>query len=221
MAYRFDATQNIRLTGGTIATHPTEYSFSAWVKTVDTTNRSIFVRSNGDPPSAWSHQLIVSSTAIHYCFDGGSKQTSGGTVPLGVWTHLCGTALNNDFLRLYVNGILVGTPTAVGTLWAGGNDFWVARGSGFPASAFSGDMAEACIWYKQLTAQEVLRVATSRTRYLPLQVHPKSVVLYLPMNDRYEKGAPAIRWKDLNPTTTTTQTLTSAPIGVGDSFATP
>jgi hypothetical protein len=221
MGYRFAATQNIRLTGGTVASHPTEYTYGAWVKTVDTTNRSLFVRSNGDPISAWSHQLIVSNTVIHYTFDGGTKQTTGGTVPLGVWTHVCGTAKNSDFLRIYVNGILVGTPTAINTLWTGGDDFWVARGSGYPASAFSGDMAEACIWYKQLTAEEALKLATSRTRYTPLQVQPQSLVFYAPMNDRYESGAPIQRWKDLNPTTTTTQTVTLAPVGVGDIIATP
>ena len=222
MTFAFSSTQWNRFTVGGVAAHPTEYTLAAWVKPMSNNAlRSICVRSNGSPATAWSHQIRTTTTVFgHYTFDGAVRFVDGTTVySLNKWYHVAATAKNSGPMRLYVNGIEEGTPISIGTLWTGGNDFWVSAATGGSHLAYIGEIAEFCIWYKELTAQEISTIA-SKVRFAPLQVQKQHIRLYLPMNDRPNQTPISVNYKDLS-SYNNTQTRTNNPVCLADEISYP
>ncbi|MFE1437343.1 LamG-like jellyroll fold domain-containing protein [Streptomyces sp. NPDC058739] len=82
--------------------------------------------------------------------------TAGG-VTVGRWTHLVGTySTGSDEMKLYVDGVLVGT-TAYSTPWDARRGLQLGAGSysGAPGSFFPGDIDEVQIFDKPLSQSEV------------------------------------------------------------------
>jgi hypothetical protein len=202
-----------RFTGGTSTPHPTQYTIAGWIRKVDTTPRNIACRSNGSPTSAWSHFLSTSTVLIGTTFDGVTKSTTG-TTPLlpGVWYHVAVTARNSGTMQVYVNGVAEGMPVAIGTLWTGGNDWWVAAATGGGYSSFAGAMADLAIWSKELTAVEIAQLAAASLGE-PLNVQPASLILHLPMQDEPYGANVTSNWDES--VTGLTQTRSGTPYMVG------
>jgi hypothetical protein len=82
---------------------------------------------------------------------------SAGGVTVGKWTHLVGTYSSGaDEMKLYVDGVLVGT-TAYSTPWDARRGLQIGAGSysGAPGSFFPGDIDEVQIFDKPLSQAEV------------------------------------------------------------------
>ncbi|AZQ32160.1 LamG domain-containing protein [Streptomyces cyaneochromogenes] len=82
---------------------------------------------------------------------------AAGGVTVGKWTHLVGTYSSGaDEMKLYVDGVLVGT-TAYSTPWDArrGLQFGAGSYSGQPGSFFPGDIDEVQIFDKPLSQAEV------------------------------------------------------------------
>jgi len=131
----------------TDATTPTAYTYSAWVKPDDSaTLRGIFVRApSGGPSVGWSHAINQNAAAKfeHYTYDGGTKTVTGTTsVSAGTWYYVAITATNSGSGYLYVNGASEGTPVAVGTLWTGGDRYYVGADSGGTTAGYDGMIDE-------------------------------------------------------------------------------
>lgn len=224
MAYLFDATKNVVLTGAAMAATPTEYTLAAWIKPDTAANRSIIVRSDSSGPGiAWSHSLRYYSASVFssYAFTGSVVDCLGSTPTSSVsgkWTHVAASALNSGQLRIYVNGIREGA-VAIGTLWTGGDRWNICSGSGGGFSAYAGDIAEVAIWYKQLTDAEILRLAT-RIRFLPLQIQPASLRAYFPMHEVAQGVTSTADWKNLS-SFSITQTKTGNQTGAADTLTFP
>ena len=85
---------------------------------------------------------------------GGVRNAFGvASVPVGEWTHLA-TTFDGSVVRLYVNGVLVGSAPAVGALAAsagalriGGNAVW--------AEWFAGVIDEVRVYERPLSAAEI------------------------------------------------------------------
>ena len=123
---------------------PTTYTISAWVKPTDITSTNIVVRSTSDPTVSWSGQLRITSdskfehhirTTIH------EIATGTTTVIAENWYYVAGTHLNNDLIRIFVNGIQEDTE-AVGIISTAENRYLVGRSTGDGMGYFSGIIDE-------------------------------------------------------------------------------
>lgn len=218
MSYSLNGSCHNQLTGSAMANHPSEYTISAWIKPADTSARSVMLRSDGNPGSSWSHQLRHNTVFQCYAFDGGTPTVTGTTsIVTGTWYHVAATAKNMGQLRLYVNGRSEGTPAGVNFLWGGGNDWWIGASAGF--SDLNGELAELCLWYKELTAAEVAQLAVPLRR-IPLQIQPSSLLLYMPMDDAPLNASLVGAWRNMG-TASPTQSVTGNPVGKADSLAFP
>ncbi len=186
MAYYFDGNASNRFEYGLVAATPTEYSVSVWVKWLDGTTGNIILRSSpSGPTSAWSHDLGHNNGGLrNYIYDGSTKSTYGSTTLIkGQWFHVVATAKNGGYNRLYVNGLASGTPVAVGTIWKAGTNWHISVVTGHNYQKFNGELSDLCLWYKELTPQEIWKLYKG-TRITVLSMWPQHRVLYLPMNDR-------------------------------------
>ena len=217
LAYYFDSTDINYFSGGTIsAVQPVEYTVAAWVRP-DTVavNQGISVRSDASGPTvSISHTLhqIGSTRFEAHMYDGSANYVQGTTAPqAGVWFHVCMTAKNSDFLRLYVNGASEGVPNAITTMWAGGTRQYVASNEGAGAtSKFKGWMTEFAIWTKQLTAPQVAALAV-KTQGLPATIEAASLMMYCPMHDTADGVSKTTDWNER--VGGITQTRTNAVVG--------
>ncbi|MEW6061492.1 MAG: LamG-like jellyroll fold domain-containing protein, partial [Bacteroidota bacterium] len=140
-----------------VTTSPTAYTVEMWVKPSVTTNANIFVRTDATGPnSAYSHQLrIENGKFAHYLYDGASYTLSSATtISANTWYHVAIVATNNGSMKLYLNGTDEVTGVTIGTLWTGGDRYYVGSvGAGM--SAFQGLIDEIRIWNFARTIEEV------------------------------------------------------------------
>lgn len=218
--YYFDTNTHNRFSGGIFSTHPTEYTMAAWVYAGDNGFRGIFTRSNNSPSTAWSHCMWVNNyTFNHYTYDGSARQVAASSpVAAGSTNHVVCTALNGTGVFLYLNGKSTGNPTGLGTLWTGGNDWWIGADNGSTTGNFYGYLYEVAIWYKYFTPAEV-RELYRQVRRGPLQFYRNSLALYLPMETNKSFSAVSGNWYDgVNGGFTQTTTGTAYHWGDGISY---
>src|SRR3989344_3218780 len=123
---------------------------------VNKDNKNIIVRGDsGGPIAAYSTMLrTITNIFAHWTRDSGFKQVVGTTLfNPGVWYHVVGTAKNNNFMRLYVDGTEEGTPVAIGTLWNG--DRYYMGSNAFFANYFNGDVDSIALYAREFSADEV------------------------------------------------------------------
>lgn len=141
---------------------PTEYSISVFLKPDDVTSANIILRTDSDksPSTSHSHELLISDVGrfCHYLYDGSTKLLTGSTTAVsGNKYRIVGTAKNNDYMKLYINGIEDGTPIGINTLWTGGDRWNLGINSGQPTLSgfFDGLIYEICIYNTVLTASQI------------------------------------------------------------------
>jgi len=220
--YDFSGAVYNRFSGGGMTAQPTEYTIAGWFKPKSVAGYAgIAVRSNGNPAGAWTHTIYqnLGSQWIAYAYDGATRYVYSTTAPkANTWAHVVATAKNGGFERLYVNGVEEGTPSPVGTLWTGGNDWWVAVDDGSTGTNYVGYMCDFAIWNKQLSASEIASLTTG-VRGLPLTVQPANLLMFCPMDDAPIGGALVGDWEEN--VGGLTQTRTGAPVGRLDTPAIP
>lgn len=155
--FNFDGTNDF--VDAPVATDPTAYTISAWVKPTDVTSTNIFVRTTaGQQATLFSHQLRITSGSKFqaYTYDGVSQSVLGTSdVVANTWHHVVTTAENGGSLRLYVNGVEEGTPDTIGTLWTSGDRYYIGSNSGDGMGYFSGIIDDVRLYHRALTATEV------------------------------------------------------------------
>jgi hypothetical protein len=67
------------------------------------------------PSAGWSINLVDSTGVIRWDTFSETVNSSAGAVAAGVWQHFAVTRDATNYLRIFVNGVLVSTPTAVTT----------------------------------------------------------------------------------------------------------
>jgi len=102
------------------AINPTAYTVEMWVKPSSGTNQSIFHRtSNAQPQVMRSQQLYINGNGkfCHYTWDGAQKIVTGTTTAgADTWYHVAIVAINDGYMRLYINGLEEGTAVTIGTM---------------------------------------------------------------------------------------------------------
>ncbi len=187
-----------------------QLSGSCWVyhDTIDGTD-DIMNKNNGTS-DGWL--FFRNNTGDKYSVtirDGGDTDSVGAssadnTSPLATWTHVAFTYIegNATGLNLYVNGVLsgaAGDTSSIGTI----NAFTAIlniSGSGTGNSPFNGQITECALWNVVLTADEMLKLASSRVKRLPLQIQPSSLIGYWPLDEQMDgTSADGDTFYDLGP----------------------
>lgn len=154
----FTSSSQVFIPDGAASESPTAYTLEAWVKPNAIGSQNILVRTNGNPVSAFSHQIRMTAGGNFetYTYDGGGRTVTGTTTAVANnWYHVVATASNSGFLSLFVNGVAEGTPDAVGTLWAGGDEYRVGSIAGV-GTWFNGTIDELAIYDRVLSDTEIL-----------------------------------------------------------------
>jgi len=147
-----------------LATSPTTYTITAWVKPSRTDAASIIARtSSSGTTTHWSHQSRINSSGVfeHYTYDGSARAVAGTTaIEADTWYFVAVTATNNGDARLYVNGQEEGTATTVGTLWTAGDRYHVGSNSGNAMGWLEGMVDDIRIYDHILSELELLSAMT-------------------------------------------------------------
>jgi hypothetical protein len=140
---------SLRLTNG--------MTLEAWVKPSDPEHwRTVLLKETGDGMSYGMYGFANSGKppAVYGSVSGADRSAGGAqALPTGVWSHLAGTFDGSTF-RLYVNGDVVGTEEAGGSLAAsssplriGGNSVW--------GEYFAGLIDEVRVYNRALSPTEI------------------------------------------------------------------
>jgi len=166
----------------------TKITLAAWVKPLYHRNSAVITKRNtNDDYSPIQYEMgIWGDGTVHFVFyNGGYRQKwSAGTVSRGEWLFVAVTFSNPD-VRIYIDGVLDTSATIGYDLVS--DPYPVAVGDGIgPAAgiyAFDGIIEDATVWEEVLSSNEIRRLYEARLKYMPLQVRPEVLRLYLPCDD--------------------------------------
>lgn len=213
LVYNFSGSSYNRFTGDGTTGSYTEFSIGCWFRpSTIALGETLIVRSNGNPISAWSHAIRQQTNTLEgYVYDGGINSIiTDAFISIGTWYHIVLTCKNNELMRLYINGILQ-VSASIGTSWTGGNDWWIARGSGGgPSNNATGELADVSIWNEQLSLFDIVNIY-SGSRGASYITHPQNLLLYCPMNDTDDMTSVSSDWIQTQPHIT--QSRTGTPTG--------
>ena len=142
---------------------PTAYTEIVWVKPSAISSRNIFVRTSSSGPTVnWSHQIWINSTGqfVASLYDGSGKNITGTTIITpNTWYVVAVTASNNGQMILYVNGVQEGAPVNIGTMWTGGDRYYVGSNSGGGVGYFQGTIDEVKLYNRVLSSTEIAGIS--------------------------------------------------------------
>lgn len=115
-------------------------------------------------------------------------RTTADTVQTNSWMHIaCSyTFSNSASLLFYIDGVPIAGSWTAGT----GNQNALTNATSFHTGAyektassfFVGYMSDLAIWTNTLSAGEILKLYKSKVKYMPLQIKPEHLFMYLPMD---------------------------------------
>lgn len=121
--------------------------------------------------------------------DGGGATvvgSSGSVLVEGQW-QLIAVSRSGNTGFVYVDNVEVasGSLAAINNMATFTNDFLVGalNNVGAPLDYYLGDLDELAIWTQALSANERANLASSRIKYMPLQIQPANLKAYWPMDD--------------------------------------
>jgi len=116
-------------------------------------------------PSAWEYALNISTTgsvqfSVWNLSGAGYAEPSGGVMTLNEWHHLAGTMKKGQFVRVYLDAVLVAESTSFAGNTADGSSplFIGRRGDG---QFFNGTVDEVTIYSRALSGEEIQALFTA------------------------------------------------------------
>jgi hypothetical protein len=141
------------------------YTFSAWFKNDDySETKYVLVRGRDGFGNGWSLAIVVGSnskaaSAVVPTIPNTAQINASGTIdiPLNIWCYLTGVWIPDNSINIYVNGVLDGTTSAVGTTNLRSSTNGFVLGSITSTNFTSGNVAITQIYNRALSAQEILQ----------------------------------------------------------------
>jgi len=104
----------------------------------------------------------------------------------GTWHHLaCTCSTSDNVWRLYFDGVLKATSAAQSSC-ALGNTYSYIIGAmtniGTTDRFWNGIISDVAMWNVKLTDNEILQIASSRLKRIPLQFYPSNLLFYHPLD---------------------------------------
>lgn len=140
---------------------PTTYTISMWIRPSSTTSQNLFVRTDGSGPLVtFSHQLKINAGVLqHYLYDGNVRTVSSTySLTANTWYHVTAVATNSGLMNLYVNGLAQSTGVAVGTMWTGGDRYYIGSNASGMAWYY-GYMDDVRLYSRALSQTEITSLA--------------------------------------------------------------
>ncbi|MFC1543787.1 LamG domain-containing protein [Gemmatimonadota bacterium] len=162
MAYEFDGINDyivvqdhplLDITGGV--------TVSLWLKpTAQTADRKTVLEKSG--PIGWARYGLWCGTTETATFGvqtaSNPRVYCGFPLPVGEWTHLAGT-YDQQYLRFYVNGRLVGQIWHTGPISVSEEGLYIGGDAFYDMEFFTGVIDEVRIYDGPLTAEEILALS--------------------------------------------------------------
>ena len=163
-AATFNGTSSYAATGTSVVDTSKSFSVSAWADLASTSGWSDVVAQDGTQATGFELQYDVtdsawafSRTATDAANAGGTKVHGSSKPSTGTWYHLVGVYdVSDHSMKLYVNGVLVGTGTD-STPYASTGGLTIGRGkyNGSATSFFNGSIAEVAVYPSALSGADV------------------------------------------------------------------
>jgi hypothetical protein len=186
MAYSFNGSNQRLVMGNIYGNSPAEITMSIWGRANGTnTSRSLWANTLGN--SLLFRFFSNASSQAQFTYRDSTFTTQASIIRAGAladltWYHWCVTVSAADGARFYIDGVSAGTDATVSMAnnnpaisSIGASD---ASGVGTWQNHWSGDAAEAGIWDKVLTPEEVISLSKGMTCD---KVRPQSLVFYAPL----------------------------------------
>jgi len=137
----------------------TQYTIEAWVRPAKVGAMNIIARSDDTyPMAAWSHQLRINKEGkFEHYLESDDKYVVTHTISVnpGQWYHVCGTAVADGEMKLYVDGQEEGQPADIKELRQKLDRYFVGSASGDGMGMFEGVVAEVRVWNLPRTEEEI------------------------------------------------------------------
>jgi len=137
----------------------TQYTVEAWVRPAKVGAMNIIARSDDSyPMAAWSHQLRINKEGkFEHYLESDDKYVVTHTISVnpGQWYHVCGTAVADGEMKLYVDGQEEGQPADIKELRQKLDRYFVGSASGDGMGMFEGVVAEVRVWNLPRTEEEI------------------------------------------------------------------
>jgi hypothetical protein len=135
------------------------YTYEMWVRPDYYYDMGIFIRTNFHGYWGGAYSPLLYTTTDHrfayYTWDGsGHTIVSATTYTTGQWYHVAIIAQQNGYARLFVNGREEGTPQAIGTVWQGGDRYWLSNSYNY---MYGGCVDELRYWNVALDGATIRR----------------------------------------------------------------
>ena len=200
----FDGVDNDVITIGSIGTMTSNtITIAFWIKadvaSADATQGPA-VRKVGSGAFNWGHNTAAREQSFEWANNPWPYIAVTTEMVADVWYHFAGVFKHNTYIKTYLDGARAGTNASPGSMVAGAGAFHIANDE---ASYHwdGGIITDVAFWTTELTATEIAFLASSRTKRLPLQIQPSSLVGYWPL-DEVADGASGdgVTFKDLSGT---------------------
>lgn len=162
---RVSNSSSVNLTGS--------FTLEAWVNPNSTLTSKGIIGKGGTLGTAMNYGLRLTTAGRVQLITNGTPRLlskSVSNVPIGQWTHICGTYNSTtNIFRIYINGILDTSSTIAGAAPASNTDSLFIGITG-ATTPFNGRMDEVRIWNRDLTTAEQIRffrtsIASSSGKY--------------------------------------------------------
>lgn len=151
------------LTAGSTASVGTAFSVELWVRTTTTTGGPLMSLTSSANNGVIERSLYLGTDGVVRFARSGAVRATGTKINDGAWHHVvytnASTGTTNQRARLYVDGQLVGTGSAVTQTatgyWDAGQATFTGTWTGNPGASFRGDLDEIAVYTDVLDATEV------------------------------------------------------------------
>jgi phage protein D len=140
-----------------------EASVAFWFKLNSTSQNNAFPRivekEGGTTRNGWivNWQSGTVPTMKFATWNGGVQQGANGSMDWDTtnWHHYAGTYKQNDYVRVYIDGVLNKSETATATIGSNSNDLYLGAEDNTPSFGFDGRLDDVRFYKRQLKQTEI------------------------------------------------------------------
>ena len=182
----FDGNMRVEVANGHELTH-SSFTVASWVWFDDNTGRQVILN-RGGAAKLFTFYLFDGQLRmlVQYGTNAYDKAIHTPAPAVGVWTHVAGT-YDGSSIKLYVNGVLADTVTAVGSIPAS-NEPVIIGAQNATERFLKGRLEDVAYWKSVVSDADILALAQgSKT---PTQVNASNLLALWQLRDELEAGQP-------------------------------
>ena len=142
----------------------TAATYSAWIKLdqlPSNAGRVMSIMAKSAVGNDLDFQVQTDNKVYFYAANGSASSST--VLTTGTWFHVAATYQGNSAAKVYVNGVLEGTGNVTSTRTANSNPLIIGENSVFTGRFWKGQIDEATVFDRALTANEIASLAAATT----------------------------------------------------------